>query len=119
MNSCAKNGGAPRRRFSDIGEKSEGGVFKHPPPGPARVKTAVQWAPHSPDLSPLDFFLWGFLKDRVYTSKPKTTGELKDAIVMEVSRLPSQMIDDTITHLQTVRLPTVIRRKGAHVEHPL
>ena len=31
MNSCAKNGGAPRRRFSAIGEKPEGGVLKHPP----------------------------------------------------------------------------------------
>ena len=36
MNSCAKNGGAPRRRFPAICEKPEGGgVFKHPP-GPAR-----------------------------------------------------------------------------------
>ena len=33
MNSCAKNGGAERRRFPAIGEKPEGGgVFKHPPP---------------------------------------------------------------------------------------
>ena len=30
MNSCAKNGGTTRRRFSAIGEKPEG-VFKHPP----------------------------------------------------------------------------------------
>ena len=36
MNSCAKNGGAPRRRFPAIGEKPEGGV--QTPPGPARVK---------------------------------------------------------------------------------
>ena len=36
---------------------------------PGRVislKEEVQWAPHSPDLSPLDFFLWGYLKKRVY-----------------------------------------------------
>ena len=35
MNSCAKNGGAPRRRFSAIGEKPEGGGGVQTPP-PAR-----------------------------------------------------------------------------------
>lgn len=83
------------------------------------LKTAVPWSPHSPDLSPLDFFLWGFLKDRVYTEKPETTRQLKDAIITEVSHIPSEMVDNAVTHLQTVRLPAVIRRKGAHVEHLL
>lgn len=26
----------------------------------------IEWPPRSPDLSPLDFFLWGFVKNRVY-----------------------------------------------------
>ena len=41
---------------------------------PGRVislKEEVQWAPHSPDLSPLDFFLWGYLKNRVYKRQAK------------------------------------------------
>ena len=25
-----------------------------------------QWSPHPPDLNPPDFYLWGYLKDRVY-----------------------------------------------------
>ena len=25
-----------------------------------------EWSPHSPDLNPPDFYLWGFLKDNVY-----------------------------------------------------
>lgn len=29
-------------------------------------RTDCVWSPHSPDLSPLDFFLWGYLKDKVY-----------------------------------------------------
>jgi hypothetical protein len=28
----------------------------------------ITWPPHSPDLTPLDFFLWGFVKDRVFLS---------------------------------------------------
>ena len=40
----AKNGGFARRRFYAIGEKPDGGVSKHPPPGPARVKgTCSPW----------------------------------------------------------------------------
>lgn len=26
----------------------------------------LEWPPRSPDLNPLDFFLWGFLKSKVY-----------------------------------------------------
>ena len=30
----------------------------------------VEWPPRSPDLTPYDFFLWGYLKSKVYTSPP-------------------------------------------------
>jgi len=40
----------------------------------------VEWAPHSPDLNPPDFYLWGFLKDNVYQGNPQTIEELKTAI---------------------------------------
>ncbi|XP_026828441.1 uncharacterized protein LOC113562655 [Ooceraea biroi] len=33
----------------------------------------VGWPARSPDLTPLDFFLWGILKDMVYTSNHATT----------------------------------------------
>ena len=36
------------------------------------------WPPHSPDLNPLDFFLWGYLKDKVYTPKPATLQDLRN-----------------------------------------
>ena len=83
------------------------------------LKAEVEWAPHSPDLSPLDFFLWGYLKDRVYREKPETTEELKRVIMAEVGCVPSEMVNKAVSHLQTVRLPAVIRRKGGHIEHLL
>lgn len=92
---------------------------EHFPDRHISLKSAVEWAPHSPDLSPLDFFLWGFLKDCVYAGNPGSTQELKDAISDEIRRLPSHMVDKAITHLQTVRLPAVARRKGAHIEQLL
>jgi hypothetical protein len=35
------------------------------------------WPPRSPDFTPPDFFMWGFLKERVYSNKPRSLEELK------------------------------------------
>jgi hypothetical protein len=37
----------------------------------------VNYLPRSPDLTPLDFTLWGALKTAVYTSKPRTLQDLR------------------------------------------
>ena len=39
-----------------------------------------KWPPRSPDLNPCDYFLWGYLKARVYHPLPKTISELKTNI---------------------------------------
>ena len=38
--------------------------------------------PHSSDMSPPDFYLWGFLKDNVHKDNPKTIAALK----MEITK---------------------------------
>ena len=38
------------------------------------------WPPRSPDLNPCDFFLWGYLKSRVYNPLPNNLDELKAII---------------------------------------
>ena len=43
-------------------------------------KTDQEWPSHSPDLSLLDFVLWGYLNDRVYKPMPANTDELKRVI---------------------------------------
>jgi len=35
------------------------------------------WPQRSCDLTPLDYFLWGYVKSRVYGNKPKTIDELE------------------------------------------
>ena len=34
----------------------------------------TMWPPRSPDLNPCDYFLWGYLKDKVYAKIPETSG---------------------------------------------
>ncbi|XP_075164295.1 uncharacterized protein LOC142236896 [Haematobia irritans] len=40
----------------------------------------LRWPPRSPDLTAPDFFLWGYLKDKVYVNNPQTLQQLKDNI---------------------------------------
>jgi len=41
--------------------------------------SVVPWPARSPDLSACDYFLWGYLKRRVFISKPRTVTELRQA----------------------------------------
>ncbi|GFX37275.1 uncharacterized protein TNCV_995501 [Trichonephila clavipes] len=38
------------------------------------------WPPRSCDLTPLDYFLWGYVKSLVYADKPQTLDHLEDNI---------------------------------------
>ncbi|GBM69245.1 hypothetical protein AVEN_134692-1 [Araneus ventricosus] len=35
-----------------------------------------EWPPRSPDLTPMDFFLWGYLKQQVYDNPPPILQDL-------------------------------------------
>jgi hypothetical protein len=41
------------------------------------LRTHQDWAPHSPDLNPLDSFSWGAAKNNVYSQKARDLGQLK------------------------------------------
>jgi hypothetical protein len=42
----------------------------------------IPWSPRSPDLTPCDFFLWGYVKDKVYVSPiPRDLPQLRQRIV--------------------------------------
>ena len=43
-------------------------------------KTPNVWAPHFADLSPLEYFLWGYCKDNVYVNNPEAIDLLKSNV---------------------------------------
>jgi len=53
------------------------------------------WPPRSPDLSPCNFYLWGFLKDKVYTTHPLTTKDLKINITSAVQEITPAVLRQT------------------------
>ena len=81
-------------------------------------KTAHPWPPHSPDLTPLDFFLWGYLKSRVYQSSPKTLTDLKAAIGCEIRRIPVATCVRVVAEMK-YRADLCLERNGRHLEHVL
>ena len=50
----------------------------------AEKNQKFELAPHSPDFRPPAFFLWGYLKDRVFANKPKKISEVKVSISEEI-----------------------------------
>lgn len=53
---------------------------------------SIEWPARSPDLTPLDFFLWGHLKTKVYTNKPTNVDDLKERIRQEVQNITPEII---------------------------
>ena len=43
-------------------------------------KSDFMWPPRSPDLNPLDFFLWGYMKEEIHRAQPGSTEEVKQLI---------------------------------------
>ncbi|GFX90965.1 transposable element Tc3 transposase [Trichonephila clavipes] len=48
----------------------------------------VNWPPRSCDLTPLDYFLWGYVKSLVYADKSLTLDHLEDNIRRVIADMP-------------------------------
>ncbi|GFV96459.1 putative DD41D transposase [Trichonephila clavipes] len=53
----------------------------------------VNWPPRSCDLTPLDNFLWGYVKSLVYADKPQTPDYLEDNIRRVIADIRPQMLE--------------------------
>jgi hypothetical protein len=54
------------------------------------------WPPRSPDLNPCDYFLWGYLKARVYSPMPKTIEDLKANITKEIKKIDKNILNNRL-----------------------
>ncbi|GFW74390.1 uncharacterized protein TNCV_2412891 [Trichonephila clavipes] len=58
----------------------------------------VNWPPRSCDLTPLDYFLWGYVKSLVYADKPQTLDHVEDNIRRVIADIRPQMLGKIIEH---------------------
>uniref|UniRef100_V5I868 Transposable element Tc1 transposase n=1 Tax=Anoplophora glabripennis TaxID=217634 RepID=V5I868_ANOGL len=76
----------------------------------------VEWPPRSPDLTPLDYFLWGYLKERVYQDRPDNIENLKNKIRAEMHNLPAEVIQNAVDSFY-YRLGECQIVNGGHFQH--
>ncbi|QQP39795.1 Putative DD41D transposase [Caligus rogercresseyi] len=74
----------------------------------------VSWPPRSCDLTPLDYFLWGYVKSLVYVDKPNTIEALQDNITRVIRRIQPEMLEQ-VTQNWTFRMDHLKRSRGQHL----
>lgn len=74
----------------------------------------MQWPPRSPDLTAPDFFLWGFLKERVYASNPQNRSDLKGSIEREIRKIDEATLRSVMDSALS-RARSCIAYSGGHL----
>jgi len=94
-------------------------------PGKAdKVCGGIQWSlaaepSHSRThlvLNPCDYFLWGYLKDKVLCSAPRTLPELKEGIKENWAQVTRGMLTRVFQKF-VLLFQAVLESQGAHIEH--
>lgn len=78
----------------------------------------VPWPPRSPDLTCLDYYLWGRIKDIVYQHRPTTRDNMMERIVAACRQISEEEIIAAQNHF-SYRVQKCIEAQGRHFEHLL
>ena len=76
---------------------------------------AIPWSSWSPDLSPLDVFLWGYMKNTVYAKKIRNIQHLQERITSAIETLTRDMFQKTWQEME-FHLDVSRATNGAHIE---
>ncbi|GFX37124.1 hypothetical protein TNCV_4796921 [Trichonephila clavipes] len=71
----------------------------------------VNWPPRSCDLTPLDYFLWGYVKSLVHADKTQTLDHSEDNIRRVIADIRPQMLEKVIENW-TSRLDYIRASRG-------
>ena len=78
----------------------------------------MEWPARSPDLTSLDFFLWGYVKSIVYKTKPLDLAALKRRITLAIRSVTHDMLCNVRKNLY-LKLGRCQDFHGEHFEHLL
>ncbi|KAJ4438208.1 hypothetical protein ANN_14147 [Periplaneta americana] len=76
------------------------------------------WPPRSPDLTTPDFFLWGYLKNRVYATRPQTLDDPKHNITQEIQAIDNRVLQRVASNMER-RVELCLMQDGGHFQHLL
>ncbi|KAL6417366.1 hypothetical protein ACFW04_014543 [Cataglyphis niger] len=78
----------------------------------------IRWPARSPDLNPLDFFLWGYCKEVIYKTLPEDIEELETRLRHAIWNVDEEIMENVKINLQK-RMRACVRMDGGHFEHLL
>lgn len=78
----------------------------------------ICWPARSPDLNPLDFFLWGYCKEKIYRQLPEDIEELNDKLHYAIWSIENEVMERMQANLLR-RMRACITMDGGHFEHLL
>ena len=78
--------------------------------------SAQNWPPWSPDLNPLDYHVWGYMKAMVYEHKVTTSEELFQQILSAARSINNTTLICKITSSLVTRVRKFIQADGGHFE---
>lgn len=81
----------------------------------------IRWPPRSPDLTVLDYFLWGYLKSLVYDKppKPQNLDELIEKIEISCRSLTPDILERATNRSMMKRLRLCLNENGDSFQHLL
>lgn len=78
----------------------------------------IRWPARSPDLNPLDFFLWGYCKEIIYKTLPEDIEDLETRLRQVIWTIEEDVMENVQRNLLK-RMRACVRMDGGHFEHLL
>ena len=75
----------------------------------------ISWPARSPDITPLDFYLWGKVKTDVFSRKPQNITQMKDCIADSCNNISRSELEATFENLFK-RFEWCIQAEGGHFQ---
>ncbi|KAJ4438538.1 hypothetical protein ANN_14485 [Periplaneta americana] len=83
-----------------------------------RIISRNLWPPRSPDLTTPDFFLWDYLKDRVYATRPQTLDYVKHNITQEIQAIDNRVLQRVASNMER-HVELCLMQDGGYFQHLL
>ena len=52
----------------------------------------IPWPPRSPDITPMDYFFWGYIKSKAYVRNYENFDDLKDSVIAAFQEVSREML---------------------------
>ena len=74
-----------------------------------------EWPSRRPDLTPCEFYLWGYTMEELYKTKPCTLEDLEARIQEIIKDIPDDVLQK-VAHSTHSRLRKLVEATGAYIE---